>query len=136
MREDVFIQMFRNLEACNVFCTKQFKDDIIALIDTDVNKFISTFYTDIQLENIEQYNKFEKLNLTSIQKQKIEYNNLYRYEYRRSNKNIRCIFVIEKDDKSKILLLAFSEDWSKNKGKDSYIFNINRAIKIYKEICK
>ena len=131
MKQDNIIQMLRSLEASNIFCTKEFKDDIISLVDTDINKFISVFTIDMQKTNIDEYNKFEKLNLTPIQKRKLDNNNLYRYEYRRSNKNLKCMFIVEREDKSKLLLSAFQEDGDKTKGKNSYSFNIAKAINNY-----
>ena len=134
MNNELITCMLRELEEINTFCTKEFKDSILSLIDTDVKKFISVFKSDFQLNNIDEYNRFEKLSLTPIQKRKIDNNILYRYEYRRSNKNIKCIFILDCEDNCKILLLAFSEDGDKKKGNDSYKFNIERAIKIYRNL--
>lgn len=117
MNNELITCMLRELEEINTFCTKEFKDSILSLIDTDVKKFISVFKSDFQLNNIDEYNRFEKLSLTPIQKRKIDNNILYRYEYRRSNKNIKCIFILDREDNCKILLLVFSEDGDKKKRK-------------------
>lgn len=131
MKQDAIIQMLRNLEADNIFSSKVFYKDISSLIDTDINKFIEVFSTDMKHCNVEEYNRFEELFLNEKDRISLDNNKLYRYEYCRSNKNLKCIFVLEKEDKSKILLNAFSEDGSKKKGNDTYDFNIKRAVKIY-----
>lgn len=68
-------------------------------------------------------------------KEKLDGNSLFRYEYR-SNSNLRCIYLIEDENNTKItyLLNAFIEDDSKSNGKNTYNFNIERAIKIYQSI--
>lgn len=131
MKQDAIIQMLRNLEADGIFSSNDFYKDIISLIDTDVNKFVEVFSREMKICNIEEYNKFEELFPEDKDRINLENNRLYRYEYRRSKKNVKCIFVLEKEDKSKILLNAFSEDESKKKGNDTYNFNIKRAVKIY-----
>lgn len=134
------IQMFRDLEADNVWSTNDFYRDIISLLDSGEvqRKFIEVFSKDMKISNINAYNKFELLNknLTEHQRRILDGNSLYRYEFRRNKKNIKCIFILEKEDGEKILLSAFKEDWSKEKGNDSYKTNIPRAIKIYNDLPK
>ena len=92
----------------------------------------------MKILDINAYNKFELLNrkLTEYQRRILDGNSLYRYEYRRNKKNIKCMFIIENDDESRILLNAFNEDWNKTKGNDSYKENIKRAIRIYDKLPK
>lgn len=132
-KRDAIIQMLRNLQADNIEATKKFVDEIIDLIDTDVLKFIKVFSKEIKTVNIDEYNKFEELNVPKKEKIKLGKNKLYRYEYRRSNKNIKCIFVLEREDGKRILLKAFQEDGDKTKGDDNYDTNIQLALKYYFE---
>lgn len=130
--ENLIIEMLQLLKKNNIFSTNDFEKDILKLVNTNIKKFIKTFYRDIRRKNFEQYNKYEILSLTLKQKQSIEGNNLYRYEYR-INSNLKCIYIIENvnDINRLILLCAFNEDGNKTKGKNSYKDNINRAIRIY-----
>ena len=77
----------------------------------------------------------EKLTLTKKQKIAIEGSILWRYEYRNTS-NLKCIFIVKKENNSDIpiLLCAFNEDETKKKGNDSYAYNIERAIEIIKRI--
>lgn len=130
---DAIVQMLRNLQADNIESTPRFVDEITALVDTDVLKFIKVFAREIKIININEYNKFEELNVSKKEKIKLGKNKLYRYEYRRSNKNIRCIFVLEREDGRRVLLKAFKEDGDKTKGDDNYDTNIKLALKEYFE---
>ena len=113
MNENAIIQMLRELEAFNVFSTKEFKKDIISLVNNNVVKFIKTFSTDMKIRYIEDYNRFEYIKVDEI----LDESKLYRYEYRKDNKNIKCIFVLKMKDNKKILLNAFSENGRKEKRK-------------------
>ena len=61
---------------------------------------------------------------------------MYRYEYRK-NSNLRCIYMINNENNMNeiVLLCAFNEDGDKRKGRNSYKDNIERAIRIYLNIC-
>ena len=132
--------MLKLLTINNIYSTEEFKKDLLKLVNTNVKKFVKNFYRDIRRRNIEQYNRFEKLKLTKKQKEILEGNDLYRYEYR-NDSNLRCIYIINNDnnnsnDNKTILLNAFNEDGDKFKGKKSYKDNIDRAIRIYLNIIK
>lgn len=131
--------MLKLLTINNIYSTEEFKKDLLKLVNTNVKKFVKNFYRDIRRRNIEQYNRFEKLKLTKKQKEILEGNDLYRYEYR-NDSNLRCIYIINNDNNSNdnktILLNAFNEDGDKFKGKKSYKDNIDRAIRIYLNIIK
>lgn len=131
MNENTIIQMLRELEIYGFRYTKDFYKDIISLIDTDLKKFIKVFSFEMKLFDENEYNKFERLYPEEeSQKRKLGSDELYRYEYRRSKKNVKCIFVLLKKDGTKLLLNAFQEDWDKTKGDDSYKDNIKRAMRI------
>lgn len=133
--ENIIVEMLRILKQNNIYSTPDFKKDLIKLVNTDINKFIENFYKDIRRKNFKQYNRHEILSLNKKQKEKLNGNNLYRYEYRK-NSNLKCIYVIENENNIEeiILLCAFNEDGDKTKGKNSYKNNINRAIRIYLNI--
>ena len=133
--ENIILEMLRILKQNNIYSTPDFKKDLIKLVNTDINKFIENFYKDIRRKNFKQYNRHEILSLNKKQKEKLNGNNLYRYEYRK-NSNLKCIYVIENENNIEeiILLCAFNEDGDKTKGKNSYKNNINRAIRIYLNI--
>ena len=139
-KDDDIIQMLRDLQADGIFSTKEFYKDLVILLDSGEVKrdFIEIFPKDMKILDINAYNKFELLNrkLTEYQRRILDGNFLYRYEYRRNKKNIKCMFIIENDDESRILLNAFNEDWNKTKGNDSYKENIKRAIRIYDKLQK
>ena len=130
-----FDQLFLLLSMHNVFVTESFKKDIQNLVKTNIKKFIKDFYRDMSRNNLKDYKKYERLKLTPSQSKRLDENSLFRYEYR-SNSNLRCIYLIEDENNTKItyLLNAFIEDDSKSNGKNTYNFNIERAIKIYQSI--
>ena len=134
-RQEALDKMFLMLEMHNVFTTPTFAKDILNLVETDINKFIEKFSKDMIRNNLKDYKKYERLRLTSSQSKKLDGNSLFRYEYRNST-NLRCIYLIidENTNKRTLLLNAFNEDENKTKGKNSYNFNIERAIKIYQSI--
>lgn len=135
--ENDIVEMLRLLKINNIYSTKEFERDLVKLVSTNVKKFVKTFYRDIRKKNFEDFNRFEKLKLTRKQRELLNGNDLYRYEYR-NDSNLRCIYVINNDNNNKeiILLSAFNEDGNKDKGKYSYKDNIDRAIRIYLNISK
>ena len=135
--ENDIVEMLRLLKINNIYSTKEFERDLVKLVSTNVKKFVKTFYRDIRKKNFEDFNRFEKLKLTRKQRELLNGNDLYRYEYR-NDSNLRCIYVINNDNNNKeiILLSAFNEDGNKDKGKNSYKDNIDRAIRIYLNISK
>ena len=134
--ENVIIEMLRLLKRNNIYSTPEFEKDLVKLVSTNVKRFIRNFYKDIIRKNFEQYNRYEKLKLTPKQRELLNGKELYRYEYRKDS-NLRCIYVINNDNNNEeiILLCAFNEDGSKEKGKNSYKYNIDRAIRIYLSKC-
>lgn len=134
--ENDIVEMLRLLKINNIYSTKEFERDLVKLVNTNVKKFIKNFTRDIIRKDFEQFNRFEKLKLTKKQRELLNGNDLYRYEYR-NDSNLRCIYVINNDNNNKeiILLSAFNEDGNKDKGKNSYKDNIDRAIRIYLSIC-
>lgn len=135
--ENDIVEMLRLLKINNIYSTKESERDLVKLVSTNVKKFVKTFYRDIRKKNFEDFNRFEKLKLTRKQRELLNGNDLYRYEYR-NDSNLRCIYVINNDNNNKeiILLSAFNEDGNKDKGKNSYKDNIDRAIRIYLNISK
>ena len=133
--ENDIVEMLRLLKINNIYSTKEFERDLVKLVSTNVKKFIKNFTIDIIRKDFEQFNRFEKLKLTKKQRENLNGNDLYRYEYR-NDSNLRCIYVINNDNNNKeiILLSAFNEDGNKDKGKNSYKDNIDRAIRIYLNI--
>ena len=131
---DFLLKMFQILEEHNVYATQDFFDDIKKLVKTDVKKFISDFTKDFIRSDLKEYKRYERLGVTDKQNKRLDGNALFRYEYR-NNSNLRCIYMV-KDENNKnktFLLCAFNEDGHKNKGKNSYKENIERAIRIYEE---
>ena len=133
--ENDIVEMLRLLKINNIYSTKEFERDLVKLVSTNVKKFIKNFTRDIIRKDFEQFNRFEKLKLTKKQRENLNGNDLYRYEYR-NDSTLRCIYVINNDNNNKeiILLSAFNEDGNKDKGKNSYKDNIDRAIRIYLNI--
>lgn len=133
--KDGFNKMFLLLEMHDVYATKQFEKDICSLVKTDVQKFIKDFTRDFSRNSLKEYKKYERLKLTPNQNKELDGNALFRYEYRNSS-NLRCIYMmIDENNSNKTFLLnAFNEDNSKSGGKNSYNFNIERAIKTYQSI--
>lgn len=130
--KDDLEKMYRLLETHNVYATPEFKRDILKLVKTDINKFISNFYQCFSRVNLADYKKYERLSVTNKQNIKLDGNALFRFEYRNTS-NLRCIYIMQNENniKETILLCAFNEDASKEKGKDTYNDNIKKAIKIY-----
>lgn len=130
--ENSLLIMFRELSKHDVLASEQFFDDIKRLVKTDINKFIEAFTRDLMRSNLKEYKKYERLKLTKAQNKRLNGNALFRYEYR-NNSNLRCIYMVRNvnNDNETYLLCAFNEDGGKKTGKNSYNFNIERAIKIY-----
>ncbi len=130
--ENSLLIMFRELAKHDVLASEQFFDDIKRLVKTDINKFIEVFTRDLMRSNLKEYKKYERLKLTKAQNKRLNGNALFRYEYR-NNSNLRCIYMVRNvnNDNETYLLCAFNEDGGKKIGKNSYNFNIERAIKIY-----
>lgn len=132
--DDWFLKMFQVLEEHGVYASKQFFDDIKSLVKTDIKKFIKDFTKNFTRKNLKENKKYERLKTTPKQNKRLDGNALFRYEYRNSS-NLRCIYmVIDVNNNNETrLLCAFNEDGDKKTGKNSYNFNIERAIKIYEE---
>ena len=126
-----FLVMFKVLKLHSVYSTPQFRKDIENLVKTRKKEFIKDFLRDFSRIDLKDYKRYERLRLSPQQSKKIGGKSLFRYEYR-STSNLRCIYIIEDEyNKSAVLLNAFNEDAGKTKGKGSYNFNIERAIKTY-----
>lgn len=132
--KDNFENLYRILETHNVYATNEFKQDILKLVKTDINKFVSDFYRYFSRENLKDYHKYERLVLTKRQNTQLDGHSLFRFEYRNTS-NLRCIYMLQNENniKETILLCAFKEDNSKKKGKDAYGTNIEKAISIYQK---
>lgn len=131
-KNEKLLRMFQVLEKNNIYCSNSCYKDINKIVTTNINTFIEKFSTDFLRKKFEQYNRFEKLN--DKQKNALNGNSLYRYEYR-ENSNFRCIYIIEEGENI-ILLSAFNEDGNKKAGKNSYNDNIEKAINIYNKEVK
>lgn len=134
--ESEIVEMLNLLKKNKIYSTPEFEKDLLNLVNASVKTFIKIFYQDIRRKNFEQYNRYEKLKLTKKQRENLGGNNLYRYEYRK-NSNLRCIYMINNENNMNeiVLLCAFNEDGDKRKGRNSYKDNIERAIRIYLNIC-
>lgn len=132
--DDSLLKMFKILEEHGVYASEQFFDDIRSLVKTDIKKFIRDFTRNFMRSNLKDYKKFERLKTSASQNKRLNGNALFRYEYRNSS-NLRCIYMVKdvNNNKETLLLCAFNEDGNKRMGKNSYDFNIERAIKIYEE---
>ncbi len=133
-KNEKLLRMFQVLEKNNIYCSNSCYKDINKIVTTNINTFIEKFSTDFLRKKFEQYNRFEKLKLNDKQKNALNGNSLYRYEYR-ENSNFRCIYIIEEGENI-ILLSAFNEDGNKKAGKNSYNDNIEKAINIYNKEVK
>lgn len=129
------LRLLQYLQNEEIGVTNDFVKDIQKLVKTGLEKFASQLFKDFSRKDFENYNRFEKLNLTKKQKEEIDGNTLWRYEYRNTS-NFRCIFILQKEQNSDIpiLICAFNEDGKKKNGANSYNHNIDRAIKIIKNI--
>ena len=125
-------QMFQNLGAQGVEATNTFIEELNKILKRQTERFIGTFSTDILIfVGSHMGGKFEELTkYNSVWKDTLGNSKLYRYEYRKEFKNIRCIFVLEEDGTC-IFLKAFIEDGGKKKGSKSYNSNITLAVKDY-----
>lgn len=134
-RQDEIYRVLQYLQNEGIRATPDFVKDILKLVQTNVKSFSKQIFRDFTRKDFENYNRFEKLTLTKKQKIAIEGSILWRYEYRNTS-NLKCIFIVKKENNSDIpiLLCAFNEDETKKKGNDSYAYNIERAIEIIKRI--
>lgn len=133
-RNDEIIRLLQYLQNQGILATNDFADDLKRLIKTNYKTFAKELYKDFTRKDFENYNRFKKLRLTSKQKEKIGGITLWRYEYRKTS-NLRCIFIVQEEynNINPVLICAFNEDGSKNKGVNSYKDNIERSINIIKE---
>lgn len=134
-KQDEIYRVLQYLQNEGIRATPDFVKDILKLVQTNVKSFSKQIFRDFTRKDFENYNRFEKLTLTKKQKIAIEGSILWRYEYRNTS-NLKCIFIVKKENNSDIpiLLCAFNEDETKKKGNDSYAYNIERAIEIIKRI--
>lgn len=125
------IQLFRDLEIDGVEVTRTFLEELTKILKNRVTQFCVDFSKDIKLFLIDlRYGKFEELrNIDENKRERIDYNKLYRYEYRKFS-NLRCLMVLEQDKKC-IFLVSFEEDKGKKKGPNSYNTNIEAAVEYY-----
>lgn len=132
--DDSLIEMFRLLEKHNVYASRQFMKDIKALVQTDIKKFIKDFTKNFIRTNLKEHKKYERLKTTPSQNKRLNGNALFRYEYRNTS-NLRCIYMVVNVNNinETRLLCAFNEDGNKHSGKNTYDFNIERAIRIYEQ---
>lgn len=128
------LRLIQYLQNEGILVTKDFVKDLQKLIQTDIEKFATQFFKDFSRKDFENYNRFEKLKLTKQQRDSIDGNVLWRYEYRNTS-NFRCIFIVQKDNNTNvpILLCAFNENGGKKRSDDSYNHNIKRALEIIKK---
>ena len=133
-KDTEILRLIQYLQNEGIFATEEFVKDLQKLIQTDVEKFAAQFFKDFSRKDFENYNRFEKLKLTKKQKQILEGNSLWRYEYRNAS-NFRCIFIVQRDNNTNIpiLLCAFNENGGKKRSDGSYNHNIKRALDIIKK---
>lgn len=133
-KDTEILRLIQYLQNEGIFATEEFVKDLQKLIQTDVEKFVAQFFKDFSRKDFENYNRFEKLKLTKKQKQILEGNILWRYEYRNAS-NFRCIFIVQRDNNTNIpiLLCAFNENGGKKRSDGSYNHNIKRALDIIKK---
>lgn len=130
--KDKFIMFFQKLEKANIKSTKECFKDLAKAITSDIDESLFEILKDFLILDISGLNRFEIIKLNDKQKKIIENSKLYRYEYRKYS-NLRIIFLLKLDNKV-ILICAFNENAGKNKSKDSYKRNIERALNIIKRI--
>ena len=133
-KDTEILRLIQYLQNEGIFATEEFVKDLQKLIQTDVEKFAAQFFKDFSRKDFENYNRFEKLKLKKKQKQILEGNILWRYEYRNAS-NFRCIFIVQRDNNTNIpiLLCAFNENGGKKRSDGSYNHNIKRALDIIKK---
>lgn len=134
--EASILKLLQALKRHGILSTKEINKDLQKLVNTDIESFAEAFYKDFIRKEFDSYNKFEKLRYISRkQRKRLKGNILYRYEYRNTS-NLRCIFIVYKDNNNNvpILLCAFNEDGDKKSGKNSYNKNIDRAIEIFEKV--
>lgn len=133
--KDIIVKTLKMLDSHGIKSTQDFVKDLNSLISGNASEFLRVMYKDF-LRWESQLNKFETLKLNPKQKSRINGLMLRRYEYRRNKANIKCIFIVVKENNSDmpIILCAFIEDGDKKKGKNSYNDNIERAISIFEKI--
>lgn len=132
-REDEIQRLLQYLQSEGIRATNDFVKDIQRLVLTDVKTFAERIFKDFSRRNYSKYNRFKQLTLNKQQKEQIDDYALWRYEYRNTS-NLRCIFILEKDNNNSdpILICAFNENGDKKRGEGSYPHNIERAIEIIK----
>lgn len=132
-RNDEIIRLLQYLRNQGILSTNEFVDDLKRLVRTNIKSFAKQIFKDFSRKNFQDYNRFEKLKLTNKQKEEMNGYTLWRYEYRKTS-NLRCIFILQEEYNNiiPILICAFNEDGNKNKGGNSYKYNIERAISIFK----
>ncbi len=128
INKDKFYKSFEYMRKFGFDYSKQFLKDISKLVTSNVEAFLESCRKDFSINKLNNYNKFEKLNLSLNQAKRLKGLSLYRYEYRKES-NIRIIYTIIVNN-TVYAVCAFNEDSSKRKSKDSYNANINRAINI------
>jgi hypothetical protein len=135
MRNEAKItRLIQTLQKEGIEATNEFASDISKLVQTEFDNFAVQIFKDFVRRDFEAFNRFEKLHLNEKQRKEINGRILWRYEYRHTS-NLRCIFIIEKeqDKDTPTLICAFNEDGDKGKGTKSYEDNIKRAIRIINE---
>lgn len=129
-------KVLQSLQRHGILSSKEIKKDLQKLVNSNLENFIEVFLKDFMRADFDNYNKFEKLkNLSKTQRKRLKGTILRRYEYRNTS-NLRCIFIVYKENNNDIpiLLCAFNEDGDKKTGKNSYNKNIDRAIDIFERI--
>ena len=129
---DKFYLFFSMMEKHNFMFSQDVVRDLNKLVKNDIDVFIHQLAKDFLIMNYDDYNRFERLNLKSTQKQLLRGGNLYRYEYRKKS-NLRVLFATRIKSKT-IFLCAFNENQGKRHSKDAYNKNIERAIDILNRI--
>lgn len=126
-------QMFQYLGAQGIEATTVFIEELSNIIRKPNQKFIQTFSTDISIfADSKEGGKFKELSMHNADWKKIIGEaKMYRYEYRKDYKNLRCLFVVDENGIC-VFLKAFVEDGGKKKGSKSYNTNIELALRDYK----
>ena len=134
--EASIMRLLQALGRHGILSSPEIKKDLQKLVNSDLESFVEVFYKDFIRKDFNNYNRFEPLqHLSQAQKKRLKGNFLRRYEYRNTS-NLRCIFIVYKENNNgiPILLCAFNEDGDKKTGRKSYNKNIDRAIDIFERV--
>lgn len=131
-RKDDLNKLRYYLQTKKIYILDECYKSIGQLVKSDFDDFANAILDAFTRKAFNRYNCFEKLHLSKKQRDRLEGNILWRWEYRKES-NLRIIFIIDETPEASniVLLHAFVENSNKSKGKDSYKKGIETAIENY-----